>query len=99
MTNQTKYSYLSHFVTPNSVKSLHLIINNANGYIKENNENKYLALVANGESKDTLNKYEKILKKIKELIRLPNKNSSNYDEKYMKIKFNSYDDDLPMKKH
>ena len=31
------------------------------------------------------------MEKIKELIRLMNNNSDDYDEKYMKIKFNSYD--------
>ena len=31
------------------------------------------------------------MEKIKELIRLINNNSDDYDEKYMKIKFNSYD--------
>ena len=72
-------------MTPNSVKPLYLIINNANGYIKESNGNKYLILVADDESKDTLKMYEKISKKrIKDLIKLTNKNSDKYDEKYMK---------------
>ena len=31
------------------------------------------------------------MEKIKELIRFINNNSDDYDEKYMKIKFNSYD--------
>ena len=35
--------------------------------------------------------------KIKDLIRSLTKNSDNYDEKYMKIKFNS-DDELPLNK-
>ena len=30
--------------------------------------------------------------KIRDLIRSITKNSDDYDEKYMKIKFNSYDD-------
>ena len=64
---------------------MYLIINNTNGYIKESNGNKYLILVADRESKDTLKMYEKISKKkIKDLIRLTNKNSDKYDEKYMK---------------
>ena len=32
------------YVTPNCVKPLHLIINKINGYIEEDNENKYLTL-------------------------------------------------------
>ena len=35
--------------------------------------------------------------KIRDLIRSITKNSDNYDEKYMKIKFNS-DDELPLNK-
>ena len=36
-----------------------------------------------------------MLSKFKDLIRSITNNSENYDEKYMKIKFNS-DDDLPV---
>ena len=39
--------------------------------------------------------YEKLWSKIKYLIRSITKNSDDYDEKYMKIKFDS-DDDLPL---
>ena len=42
-------------------------------------------------------KYEELWSKIKDLIRLITKNSCVYDEKYMKIKFNS-DDELPLNK-
>ena len=52
-------------------------------------------LVLTDESKDTLKKYEEMLSKFKDLIRSITNNSENYDEKYMKIKFNS-DDDLPV---
>ena len=69
------------YVTPNSL--LYLIINNATRYIEERNGNKYLALVPTDKGKDTLKKYEKMLGKI-----------NDYEEEYMKIKFNP-DDDLP----
>ena len=49
------------------------------------------------ESKDTLKKREELWIKIRVLIRSKTDNSANYDEKYMKIKFNS-DDDLPLNK-
>ena len=65
-------------MTPNSVKPLYLIINNANGYIKEYNGNIYLTLAANDESKVMLKKHIKNIKKIKDLIRLLNMNSDNY---------------------
>ena len=48
-------------------------------------------------SKDTLKRYEEIWNKMRDLIRSITKNSDYYDEKYMKIKFNS-DDDLHLRK-
>ena len=44
-----------------------------------------------------IKEYEKLWNKIKDLIKLITKNSEDYDEKYMKIKFNS-DDQLPLNK-
>ena len=44
-----------------------------------------------------MNKYDELWSKIRDLIRLITNNSDDYDEKYIKIKFNS-DDDLPLKK-
>ena len=43
-------------------------------------------------------RYEKIWKKIKDIIRLTSNSSGNYDKIYMKIRFNSDDNDLPLKK-
>ena len=42
------------YATPNSIKPLYLIINNANGYSEESNGNKYLTLLHTRESKDSL---------------------------------------------
>ena len=44
-----------------------------------------------------IKKYEELWIKIRDLIRSITKNSDYYDEKYMKIKFNS-DDKLPLNK-
>ena len=55
-----------------------------------------MTLVHTDESKDTLKKYEELWNKIKDLIKSITNNSGSYDEKYMKINFNS-DDDLPLK--
>ena len=41
------------------------------------------------EGKEKIKKYEELWIKIRDLIRSITKNSENYDEKYMKIKFNS----------
>ena len=42
------------YATTNSVNGLCLIINKINGYIEERNENEYLTLDLNDESKSTL---------------------------------------------
>ena len=44
-----------------------------------------------------LNIYEELRSKIRDLIRTITNNSDDFDEKYMKINFNS-DNDLPLKK-
>ena len=80
-----------------SVNPLSLIIYGINGYIKESNRNKYLVLVPTDESKGTLKKFEELWKKVRDLIRSKPSNSDDYDETYMKIKFDS-DNDLPLKK-
>ena len=64
-----------------------------NGYFKEINENKYLTLVPTNESKEKSKSNEKLWSKTTDLIRLVTQNWDGYDEKYMKIKFNS-DDEL-----
>ena len=58
---------------------------------------KYLALAPTNKSKEIIKKYEELWSKIWDLIRLITKNSDDYDEKYIKIKFNS-DDQLPVNK-
>ena len=87
----------SKYLKTNSVNPLYLIFNKVNGYFEEINENKYLTLVPTNESKGKTKKYEELWSKIKDLIRLITKNSDDYDEKHMKMKFNS-DDKLPLNK-
>ena len=67
------------------------------GYFKEINRNKYLILVPTNESKEIIKKYQELWSKIKDLIRSVTKNSDDFDEKYMEIKFNS-EDELPLNK-
>ena len=66
-----------------------------NGYFQEVNGNEYLTLLSTNESKEILKKHEKLWIKVSGLIRSKTKNSDDFDEKYMKIKFNS-DDELPL---
>ena len=54
-------------------------------------------LVPTNESKEKIKKYEELGSKTRDLIRSVTKNADDYDEKYMKIKFNS-DDELPLNK-
>ena len=68
-----------------------------NGYFEEINGNKYLTLVPTNEKKEKIKKYEELWRKIRNLIRSITKNSDDYDEKYVKIKFN-LDDELPLNK-
>ena len=48
-------------------------------------------------AKKKLKRYGELWSKIRDLIRSINKNSDDYDKKYMKIKFNS-NDELPLNK-
>ena len=68
-----------------------------NGFIGENNGNKYLILTPVDENKDTLKKCEEIWNQIKIFSSQKNNNSDDYSENYMKIGFDS-DDDFPLKK-
>ena len=68
-----------------------------NGYFEKINGNKYLMLVATNQSTEKIKKYEELWSKIKDIIRSLTKNSDDYNEKYMKVKFN-LDDELPLNK-
>ena len=100
MKSHTKTFFLNYYIsyeTARNVKPLYLITNEINRYIKESNGNKYLTLVPTDESKDILKKYEELWNKTRGLIRSVTYSLDNYNEKYMKVKFNS-DNDLPLKK-
>ena len=84
----------------NPLYPLYLIVFNnviTDGYFEEINKSKYLTLVPTNETKEKIKKYEELWSKIRYLIRSRTKNSEDYDENYMKIKFNS-DDELPLNK-
>ena len=85
----------SKYVKINSVNPLYLVINKLNGYFKEINGSKYLTLVPTDESKEKIKKSGELWNEIRVLIRSISKNSDAYDEKYMKMKFDSADN-LPL---
>ena len=76
----------------NSMSSLYLTFNKVNGYFEKINGSKYLTLVSTNEGKEKIKKYEKLCSKIRNLIRSITEIFDGYDEKYMKIKFNSGDE-------
>ena len=84
------------YVKIKSVNPLYLIFNKVKEYFEETNGNKYLTLVPTNERKEIVEKYKELWIKIRDLIKSITKNSDDYDENFMKIKFNS-DDKLPIK--
>ena len=76
---------------------MYLIFRNATGYFEEINKSKYLTLNPTNESKEKITKSKELWDEIRHLIRSITKTSDDYDEKYMKIKFNS-DDESPLNK-
>ena len=86
----------SKYVKIYSVNPLYLIFSNINRYLKEISKSKYLMLVPTNKRKAKIKEYEELWSKIRELVRSITK-SLDYDEKYMKIKFN-WDDELPLNK-
>ena len=88
---------INQFVKIYSVNPLYLIFRYMRGYFEEINGNKYLRLGPTNESKEKIKKYEDLWIKVRDLIRSITKNSDDYDEKYIKIKFDS-DYELPLNK-
>ena len=81
----------------NSVNPLYLGITRANGYIEEKGMNKYLVFNSTDENKELLKNYNDVFNGVGDKIREINNNECDYEQDYMKIKFNS-DDDLPLNK-
>ena len=77
----------SEYVNINSLNHLYFFSDKVNEYFEEINGIKYLTVVPTNENKEKLKK-EELGSKIRDLIRSVTKNSDDYDEKYIKIKFN-----------
>ena len=91
------YVALKEYVKIYGVNPLYLIFRNVNEYFEAIDKIKCITLVATNESKEKIRNHEELWSKIKYLIRSITKNSDGYDEKYMKIKFNS-NDEFPLNK-
>ena len=60
----------------NSVIHLYLIFGKVNGYFEEINGNKYLVLVPTYESKEIIQKYEEMMRRIRDSVMSITKNSN-----------------------
>ena len=86
---------IGYYDSVHSVNPLHLILGEVDGYIEENNGNKYLIFDSTDKNKQALEKYTKVWDEIKNLIKaIDGGELSEYDKDFMKIRFES-DDDLP----
>ena len=89
---------ISDYENITSVDPLYLIINDVDGYIEENNKNKYLSFASTDNNKEVLKKYIKHWDEVKYHIQTINDDEfGEYGKDYMKIKFDS-DDNLPLNK-
>ena len=89
---------ISDYENINSVNPLYLVIAEVDGYIEENNGNKYLTFASTDKNKKVLEKYAKLWDETKYNTQTINADKSGeYEKDYMKIKFNS-DDYLPLNK-
>ena len=82
----------------NSVNPLYLFIIELDRFIDEKNGNNYLNITLTDSNNDVLIKYAEVWNGIKNQIKKINNDSVvEYDQDYMKIKFDS-DDNLPLNK-
>ena len=72
-------------------------IDNANGYIEEINEDKYLVFDVTYENKKLLKRYDDVFNRIIDKIKKIDDNWLEYSKDYMKIRFSS-DNNLPLNK-
>ena len=77
---------------------MYLIIAHASGYIEEKGVNIYLIFDSMDENKELLKKYNDVLNGIKGKIKEVSSDEYDYKKDYMKIKFNSDDDHVPLNK-
>ena len=79
-----------------SINPLYLIIGEIDGYIKEENGNKYLTFASADKNKEVLKKYTELCDGIKNSIEKRNDSKAGeYEKNFIKIKFNS-DNNLPL---
>ena len=85
----------SEYVKEKELNPLYLHIDHASGYIKEKDADKYL--IFGSTNKELLQKYNDVWNGIKNKIKGVDDSECDYENDYMKIKFNS-DDNLSLNK-
>ena len=80
-----------------SVNPLYLCVDHANGYIEGKNGNKYSIFDSTDENKKLLKKYNDVWNGIRDKIKKVSSGKCDYENDYLKIRFNS-DDNLPLNK-
>ena len=80
-----------------SVNPLYLLVNHANGYIKEKVVNKYLLFDSPDENKELLKNCNDVWNGMKNKMEEVSSGKCDYEKDCMKVKFKS-DDDLPLNK-
>ena len=79
--------------------SLLSFVNNVDGYIEKENEDKYLIFASTDQNKEALKKYTELWDEIKNQIKTINGGKQiEYKKDFTKIRFES-DDDLPLVKY
>ena len=81
-----------------SVNPLYLNVNHAQGYIEEKNESKYLIFDSTDENIELLRKYQDVWSGTKNKFEAISSGECDCEKDYIKIRFNSDDDDLPLNK-
>ena len=74
-----------------------MLIDNASGYIREINKDKYLVFDVTDENKELLKRYDDVFNGIIDKIKKIDDDWLEYSKDYMKIRFSS-DDNLPLNK-
>ena len=76
---------------------MYLLVNHTNGFIKQENGNKYLIFDSTDENKESLKIYNDVWNGTKNKIEEVSSGLCDYEKDYIKNRFNS-DDDLPLNK-
>ena len=98
--HEIKYIITQNIDNQNTDNELPLCLSfsSVDAYIIEENENKCLIFALTEKNKKMLEMYENLWSEVKKQIEYNSTESTNYEKDAMKIRLDSYDDDLPFYK-